>query len=580
MPKRRFSNENIAQKGGFPMSFIGTVRNFGRYREILSVLVRYGFAEIFDDTKISLVFDKIRHHKTDESVKRMARPERLRGAFEELGPTFVKLGQVLSTRPDLLPTEYCEALKRLQDDVTQVPFEEIEKELREEFGDRLDSEFQEINPVAIAAASVGQVHRAVLKDGSKIVLKILRPHIEKTIDADIEILRSLAHVVEDHNPDLGFSPVAVVDNFGRSLKKELDFYNEAKNTDRFTAMFQDTDRVNFAKVYWNVTTRRVLGLQEIEGLELSHWKTADLTTKQRKTIVENVAYAVFKQCLEVGFFHADPHPGNIMVLPGERIVFLDCGMTGHLDPHTARDLADLLYGVAKSDIDRVTQAFMSLGNVDISSVDERAMRQDIQEFVDAYTNVGLEQISLGGMLRQFLDGMRRHHLSTPTDIVMLIKALSTLEGMAEELDPSFDLVATSQPFVTALVKRRYSVAGIKERITEDVRRWANLVETFPTEISKILAKIRGNKMSMALHHEGLEHLTRSIEHASRNILMALIIAGLLVGSSILVHTQRAAESVTGVFILGICGFFVAGFCAVMLLFNNIRAVMRHPKHKN
>lgn len=561
------------------MSFIGTMRNFGRYREILSVLVRYGFAEIFDDTKITLIFDKIMHHKTEDSVKRLDRPERMRRAFEELGPTFVKLGQVLSTRPDLLPTEYCEALKKLQDNVKQVPFEEIEKELHEEFGDRLQTEFKEIDPVAIAAASVGQVHRAVLADGSKIVLKILRPNIEKTIDADIEILKSLAHVIEEHNPDLGFSPVLVVENFGRSLRRELDLYNEAKNTDRFRMMFQDTDRVNFAKVYWNVTTRRVLGLEEITGLELSHWRSANLTSAQRKNIVDNVAYAVFKQCLDVGFFHADPHPGNIMVLPDEKICFLDCGMTGHLDSYTARDLADLLYGVAKSDIDRVTQAFMSLGNVDISSVDERAMRQDIQEFVDAYTNVGLQQISLGGMLRQFLDGMRRHHLSTPPDIVMLIKALSTLEGMAEELDPTFDLVSTSQPFVTALVKRRYSIAGIKERITEDVHKWANLIETFPTEVSKILARIRGNNMSISLQHEGLEHLTRSIEHASRNILMALIIAGLLVGSSILVHTERSAGSVTTVFVLGICGFFVAGFCAVVLLFNNIRAVLRHSKDK-
>ncbi|HBZ96621.1 MAG TPA: hypothetical protein DEO57_02110, partial [Phycisphaerales bacterium] len=329
------------------MSFISTIKNAGRYSELMKVAVKYGFREFVYETKLHLLHSDgkktLDHDGSDSGTSTMSRAVRMRMAMEELGPTFIKLGQILSTRPDILPDDWIEEFQKLQSEVPAEPWEKIHAQLIDELGD-LDAKFQSIEEEPLAAASMGQAHRAIRKDGQAIVLKVLRPGIEKTINSDMEILEGIAHWLAKHHDDLPFDPVAVVDEFAGSIKNELDFMHEGRNTDAFREGLEEGEEAWFPIVYWDLTTRRVLALEEIRGVNLSHWKEANLSMEQRERLVRIGAYTVLRQTLEVGFFHADPHPGNLFLMEDGRLCFIDCGMAGRVDEETTRNLAMLIYG--------------------------------------------------------------------------------------------------------------------------------------------------------------------------------------------------------------------------------------------
>ena len=331
------------------------VKHANRYREILSILVRFGFKEFFEDAKLDLLLEKgqrIISRRPPPEVEGVSRPARLRMALEELGPTFIKLGQILSTRPDILPPEYIEELHKLQDDVPAVAWAEVKRQLEEDLGD-LHEHFKSIDEVPMAAASMAQAHRAVLRDGDRpIVLKILRPNIDRVVHADMEILEAVAEWVARHMRDLPFDPVGTVEEFSESLTHELDLVHEGRNTDLFRSNLEEGEQAWFPTVEWSVTRKRVLGLEEIKGIQLSKWREANLSDEQRESLVRNGAYTVLRQVLDIGFFHADPHPGNLFLLDDGRLCFIDCGMAGRVDEETVTDLANLIHGVATSDINR------------------------------------------------------------------------------------------------------------------------------------------------------------------------------------------------------------------------------------
>ncbi len=550
-----------------------TLRNLKRYAEILSTLGRHGFGEAVHEMHLDRLIERsvsfVTAGRVSPEFSHLPRPVRLRKAMEELGPTFVKLGQVLSTRPDLIPPEWAEEFRKLQDDVPQVDFAEIERRLDEDFGSERSKVFKSIDPKAIAAASMAQVHRAVLKDGTHVVLKVLRPGIREQTESDMEIMRTLAHWAEAHFANMGYSPVEVVNEFARELAKEVDLTHEGRATERFRDQFKEEPGVVFPKVYWQATTRNILALEEIKGVLLSRYKEGDLTLEERREVVANGARAVLRQCLDFGFFHADPHPGNLFALEGGRIAFIDCGMTGQADSRTTQQLADLVGGVVSGDVDRVIAVVGLLGDIDPSKLEDRGFRADVRDFVSRFQNVPLDQLNMGPLLQDFFARLRAHQIRCPGDLVLLIKAMTTIESVGEMLDPDFQMVEFARPYVERLVKRRYGFAALRRRLTASMLGYAELAETMPGEIKFILSQLRRNRLAVNLEHRGLQRVVNAVEHASRNVSFALVISAMLVGSAILVLAARDPGT-GGLWFLGIAGFIAAAVLAVLMIASNRR----------
>jgi ubiquinone biosynthesis protein len=563
------------------MSVLQLVRHANRYREILSTLVKFGFREFFEEAKLDLLLEKGQRFFSrgpTADVETASRPERLRMALEELGPTFIKLGQILSTRPDMLPPEYIEELQKLQADVPAVPWPEIKKQLQEDLGD-LHEVFESLDETPMAAASMAQAHRAVLRKGSQpVVLKVLRPGIERVIQADVEILVAVADWVSRHTESLPFDPVGVVEEFSEAIDHELDLAHEGRNTDLFRANLEEGEQAWFPEVYWDITRRRVLGLEEIKGVQLTDWKSAGLSDEQRESLVRNGAYTILRQVLDIGFFHADPHPGNLFLMEDGRLCFIDCGMAGRVDRETVTDLANLIHGIATNDIDKFYDAFLALGQVHEDQVDRRALRRDLHDFLDQFTGVSFQQVDMSSMLHAFTEGLRKHRLRCPSDIVLMIKALTTIEGVAEEIDPEFDLMAFARPHVEKLIKEQYSIHAIKARLKRNSGKWLTLAERLPGRLTTILERVGGNKFRIGLDVEGLEALERTVHHASRQLSYTVLIASMIMASSVLVLAARGGDSVLLDWI-GFSGFLASFTLAFLIVLENLWLKIRRKKHR-
>ncbi len=555
------------------LSINQTLRNLKRYAEILTVLAKHGFGDVVQQSKLDRLVERgvslVSVGRLNPEFERLPRQVRLRKAMEHLGPTFIKMGQVLATRPDLIPQEWVDEFKKLHDDVPQVEYEVIEQRVEQEFPGRRSAIFRSIQHKALAAASMAQVHRAVLKDGTHVVLKVLRPGIREVTENDMEIMRALAQWSEEHFANMGYSPIEVVNEFARELQKEVDLTHEGRATDRLRIAFEDDSDVVFPKVYWEATTRNILALEEIKGVSLAHLENGELSKADRRRVVANGARAVLRQCLEIGFFHADPHPGNLFALPGGRIAFIDCGMTGQVDTRTGQQLADLVSAVVHGDADQVIAVAGALADVDPNKLEDRSLRADVREFVSRFQDQPLDQLNLGPLLQDFFNRLRAHRIRCPADLVFLIKALTTIEGVGVSLDPDFQMTEFARPYVEKLVKRRYGVAALRRRISAGLRGYAELVEDLPVELRTLLTQLRKNRLAVNLEHRGLNRLVNTIEHASRNISFALVIAAMLVGSAILVLAAR--QPGTGaLWFVGVVGFITAIVLVGLMIVSNRR----------
>lgn len=519
-----------------------TIRTTRRYAEVIGVLARHGFAEFVTETGLDLLYERGRRlmpgYRAEEPSEKLALKVRLRKVLEELGPTFIKLGQILSTRPDLIPVDIAEEFKRLQTDCPRVPYPIIRQRLEEEFGASLETIFASIEEEPLAAASMAQAHRAVLCSGERVVLKILRPGIEEVIASDMSVLREIASFADSHLSGVGFSPTRVVQEFSRQLGKEVNLAQEGRNTDRLRSLFAGDEHVAFPAVYWQATTRRVLTIELIEGTQLSSPKAFELPVEERRRIVAHGADAVFRQCLEFGFFHADPHPGNLFALAEGRICFIDCGMTGRVEERITQRLADLVIGVVQGDLDRVIHATIALTDADPNLARDSAFRQEALEFIGRFSLGTLEGLDMADMLGAFFKLLRDYGIECPGNLVFLIKALTTIQGVGQELAPDFDLVGHIRPHIEQLVSRRYGFKALRRRMRDAMGDYLTVIEHLPHELMAIAANFRRSDFSIALEHRGFDRLTETIEHASRNIAMALVVLATLVGSSILMLADR------------------------------------------
>lgn len=539
-----------------------TIRNTKRFAEIVKVLSAFGFRQLVLDTGLNRLLGNFKEETANGSGNKSAqlpRPVRVRMVLEELGPTFVKLGQILSTRPDLIPSEWAGEFKKLQDRCQQVPFSAIYQVLVLEFPGRLDQLFSSIDETPLAAASIAQVHRATLKDGTPVVIKVLRPGAKQLIEEDMDLVESLAQLLEQYFSNLGYSPSAVVKEFSRELLKEINLVIEGQSVERLRRYFEDDDNISFPKVYWPATTRNVLTMQEVQGSLLSTVDPEQLSRSDRRTIVANGTDAVFKQCLRFGFFHADPHPGNIILLPGGKLCFIDCGMTGQLDRKTTEQLINLVSGVVKGDIDRLCRVVIELTDVDPAVTDNRDFRLELQHLAGHFQDTDLRHLNITGLLSDFFAMLQRYHIQCPGDLMLLTKALTTIESVAEHFDPTFDVLSHVEPQIQEIVQDRHSLRAIKERMYKTLVSTLELLEDLPLDLQRFLDYTRHSRFTLNLELKRIEHLSERIDTSSRIMGIAMIIAALIVGSSILILADRISRQPGFIGTLGIIGLILAGF---------------------
>jgi len=538
-----------------------TIRNTKRFTEIVKVLTKFGFRQIVLDTGLNRLLG---HTKNDveiditENSKSLPAQVRLRMVLEELGPTFIKLGQLLSTRPDLIPPEWAEEFKKLQDNCKQVPFSEIHDVLNLEFPGRLGLIFSSVEETPLAAASIAQVHKATLIDGTHVVIKVLRPGARALIEEDMDLVEMLAQLLQQYFSDLGYSPTAVAKEFSRELHKEINFIIEGQSTDRLRRYFEDDANISFPTIHWAASTRNVLTMEEIKGRLLSSINPDDLSPIERRSIVANGTDAVFKQCLRFGFFHADPHPGNIFLLEDNKLCFIDCGMTGRLDRKTTDQLINLVAATIKGDIDRLCRVVLELTNADPAVLESREFRLELRHLSGQFQNTDLQHLNITGLLLDFFAMLQRFHIQCPSDLMLLTKALTTIEGVAEQFDPSFDVLAHVEPQIQEIVTRRYSMGAIRDRIGKTLTSSLELLEDLPGELQRFLDHAKHSRFTLNLELKRIEHLSETMDTSSRIMGIAMIIAALIVGSSILILADSMSDKSGFIGKLGIVGLILAG----------------------
>ncbi|KKM09762.1 ABC transporter [Clostridiales bacterium PH28_bin88] len=509
-----------------------------RYRQIVNTLAKHGFGFLVDQLGLGDLVSWARRVKAEEKT-RLSGGARLRLVMEELGPTFIKLGQVLSTRPDLLPRDVIEELARLQDQVPSFPFEQVQGLVEEELGQPLAELFRSFDREPLAAASIGQVHRAELATGEAVVVKARRPNVERVIRTDLEILFDLGRLAERHTlwgQFYKFSEMA--EEFARTLKQELDYTAEGRNADRLRQNFSGDPTVKIPGVYWVFTTDRVLTMEYVEGVKLSDVEELERRGWDRRLIARNLAQAVLKQVLLDGFFHADPHPGNVVVLPGGVVAFLDFGLVGRLSEERKRQFVSLVLGLVRRNSNHIIRAVTEMGIVG-QEVEMQAFKRDVDLLRERYYDVPFGQIRLGTAISEILDLAFRYRLRIPTELTLLAKALITLEGVVRELDPGLSIVAIAEPLAHTLLRRRL-VPGM---LTRTAREWAldygGLLLDLPRKLDGFLDKLVTGDAILKLEHQNLEramsHLDRIANRLSFSLVLlafSIVTAGLVIGSAL------------------------------------------------
>jgi ubiquinone biosynthesis protein len=544
-----------------------TYRHLNRYRQILTILFKYGFGDLLERLKIDQYIEaglQAISKKRIDRVEKLTRPQRLRMAFEELGPTYIKLGQVLSTRPDLVPAEVVGELAKLQDEVPPFSFEGVKEVVETEFGKPTEVLFDELDPQPLASASIGQVHRARLKDGEAVAVKFQRPGIQKVIEVDLEIMLHLATLAERHIKEFEIHrPVKIVEEFARTLEKEIDYTIEASYMERIARQFLDHPFVYIPVVFREFTTSRVLTTELIDGIKISKTEKLESAGLDNKVIADRIVGLVLKQTFDYGFFHADPHPGNIFVLAGNVICMVDFGMMGIVDRATREEFVDLIDSVVHQHEVKAAQILLRLTEWE-EQPDVRALERELADFMGRHLYKPLKDMEIGKLLQDLIDLTLRFRLRIPPDIFLMIKALSTVEDVGRTLDPDFDLIEHAKPFIKRVKLERFEPQRISSDVLDMMSRLLQFFHQFPKDLMDLAAMIREQRLSFQLEHRGLETLLATQDQTSNRMSFAIIIAALIIGSALIVISE-IPPLIFGISLIGIIGYLVAAVMGIWLL---------------
>ncbi|MDR3426999.1 AarF/UbiB family protein [Silvimonas sp.] len=544
------------------------MRDLPRVREIIAVLMRHGLGNLVQRLGLAKGLERasdLLRLPGDHGIEQLDPPVRVRRALEELGPTFIKLGQVLATRVDVFPPEWITEFEKLQSHVPPVPFEDLLPELTLILGRDPHEVFLELDPMPVGSASIAQVHRARLVTGEEVVLKIRRPGIAAKIDSDLRILRQIGVLMEFEFPESRrYQPVKIVEEFSKSLRRELNLSAEARNLERFTQNFVDHAEIEIPKIHWEHTNEFINVQSWVGGIAGNDLNALSEGGYDRKILAARGADAVLKMVLIDGYFHADPHPGNVKYLPGNRIAFLDFGMVGRL-PHQRRDqIVDLLAALARRDEHGIMDVLMEWTGETV--VDEEALSSDIAGFIFNYENLPLKDIQFGTLLSEVAVIMREHEITLPADLTLLFKALITLEGLGRQLNPDFQMIEQLTPFVREVLVQRYKPQAVFKRGKEGLADAFDLISGLPRDIAKLVRQARRGNFRVDLDLKRLDRFGTQLARSANRLTMGIVTGCLIIGSSI-VMTVKAGPMLFGLPAFGFLGFLIAFFNTLWLIFS-------------
>jgi len=549
---------------------IGTVRDLGRLQEIASVLIRFGFGEFVQ--RIGLVgalerAGRLLHIGQQEERQRHAPAVRFRHALQELGPTFVKFGQVLATRIDLLPPDWIAELGKLQNAVPAFSWEEIRPQLAGDLGADPETVFARIETEPMAAASLAQAHRAWLEDGRPVVLKVRRPGIREVVEADLRLLMRVAEIIEAQVPDLRrYRPSGIVQQFASSLRAELDFAAECRNAERIAENFEGDDRIAIPGIHWQWTCERLNVQDFMDGIPGGDMASLDALGLDRHELARRGAGIVLKMVLEDGLFHADPHPGNIFYLDDGRIGVIDFGMVGRVGERRRQQVAQLLHGMVTQESEAVADILLDWTDGD-ADVDESRLQTDVDGLVDQYRGVPLKELRMGQMLLDVSAMLRRNRLTLPPDLALMIKAFLTLEGLGRRLDPDFDMASEAQPYLERALLQRYSPSALARRGRRTVSGLLDLAGSLPRDLRRLMQAARRGRLRTQIEVTSLKAFGDQINSAANRLTVGVITAALIIGSSIVMNSVGGGVSNRGLMTLGVLGFVGAALSGIWIVFS-------------
>ena len=543
---------------------LGAVRDLPRLHEISVVFVRHGLGDLVRRLGVASVLERagsVLQWGAGARSPHLEPQQRLRQAFEELGPTFIKLGQMLSAREDLLPPEWTTELAQLHSNVAPLPYEAIAATIERALGAAPSDVFLDIEREPSGSASIAQVHRARLPDGRPVVLKVRRPDIEAKLEADLRLLSHVAQLVESELAEARrYQPVRVVDEFRRSLTRELDLAAEARNIERFARHFKDDPYVLIPRVYPQWTSPLMNVQEHIDGTAAEDPAALARAGLDAKLLVQRGADAVLKMILEHGFFHADPHPGNVIYLSGNRIAMIDFGMVERLSPTRRWQIVDLLAGISRHDEQPMLEVLLDWAGDD--AVDEERLAADLGELVTDYADLALKDMRVGALIARITQLVRDHGIVMPADLTLMFKALITLEGLGRKYDPEFRLTDRLRPFLDRALAARYAPAELRRRGSANLGQWLGLLGSVPRDVARLLKDARRGRMRVDLDLKRLDSFGRKLDGAIDRITVGIMTASLVIGSSIVMTVTSGPQ------LLGMPLFTVLGLLGYLLAFVN------------
>jgi ubiquinone biosynthesis protein len=540
----------------------------------MAVLMKYGFYEVTDS-----IGEKVRSRKSRSAVSAHVRQAarghtravRLRMAFEELGPTFIKFGQLLSTRPDLISDEFSKELEKLQDQVLPLPGQKMIAVVEEELGRKVTDIFKEFDPEPIAAGSIAQVHKAVLHDGHIVAVKIRRPGIVQLIHTDFEILESIAHFVKtsllEHEE---VDPQRMVREFGEAVFKEVDLANELRNQQRFARQFAGDEKVHVPMVYEQYCSPGVLTMEYIDGVKATDKEAMSAAGLDPKIVAARGADFVMQQVFEHGFFHSDPHPGNLLVLPGNVLAPLDFGQVARLTSQDRHLLTDIILAIVDGEASRMVRA-MQRADLFNDETNELHVTRDIEYLLSSYAHLPLKDIPFNQVIVECFETLRKHHIRPPAEFTLMLKSLATVEGFATGLDKDFQIADHLKPFARKLSMDELDPRKAMKNAGKAMRDAGEMISSLPADLISIMSKFKSGRFLLRVQHERLENLTHTIDKSSNRISFAMITAAILIASSMLVSQDRTVLNLINLQTLGIIGYIVAAAIGFWLLVSIARS---------
>ena len=539
------------------------VKNVQRLRQILGVFGKYGFVDVVDRMNLGK-FLPSRLAAFAETQADIPAPVRLRLSFEELGPTFVKFGQLLSTRPDLVPEAFITEFVKLQDDVQPLPYDVVRVVVERELGKPIQQAYAEFNSTPLASASIGQVHDAVLLTGEKVVVKIQRPDIDKTIDTDVSLLAFLAGMMEKYIPETRIiGPKTIVEEFFRTLSYELDFVVEANNMSKIAANMASVPEIVIPKVYKALSSSRILTLERLEGIRVNDTKALEAAGIDRKRIVAIGARAFFKSVMIDGIFHGDLHGGNMFVLPGSRLGIIDFGIVGRLSQKSRDQLANMVMALLTEDYETLCYQYAELGAAG-PSIDFEAFQREVRNTLSPYLGMSLKDLNAGKVLIEATRIAAKYDIKVPGDWMIVFKAILTIEGMGRTLDPDFDLLAMGQDLIKDLVKNQYSVQRLSKDLLWVGKDLASLFQVLPRQIRWMFRKFNSNDFAFEIKVPDLQDIRTQLDMNARRSSLSTLVAGLFIAGSIAL-SYGSENTLWGYPALSVI-FFIAGGVLLLNLF--------------